>query len=79
MASFHPDYRFAGTERDDAENYTNRSPYPVLHILREASIEQALAGFENPDQIPERNIRTMEKLGAEQMQAVLVQCLALKV
>ena len=79
VASFHPDYRFAGTERDDAENYTNRSPYPVLHILREASIEQALAGFENPDQIPERNIRTMEKLGAEQMQAVLVQCLALKV
>ena len=79
VASFHPDYRFAGTERDDAENYTNRSPYPALHILREASIEQALAGFENPDQIPERNIRTMEKLGAEQMQAVLVQCLALKV
>ena len=79
VASFHPDYRFADTERDDAENYTNRSPYPVLHILREASIEQALAGFENPDQIPERNIRTMEKLGAEQMQAVLVQCLALKV
>lgn len=79
VASFHPDYRFAGTERDDAENYTNRSPYPVLHILREASIERALAGFENPDQIPERNIRTMEKLGAEQMQVVLAQCLAIKV
>lgn len=79
VASFHPDYRFAGTEPDAAENYTNRSPYPALHILREAGIEQALAGFADPDQIPERNIRTMEKLGAEQMRAILAECLEIKV
>ena len=79
VASFHPDYRFAGTERDAAENYTNRSPYPALHILREADIEQALAGFADPDQIPERNICTMEKLGAERMRAILAECLKIKV
>ena len=79
VASFHPDYCFAGTEADDAENYTNRSPYPALHILREASIEQALAGFAAPDLIPEQNIRTMEKLGAERMRAILASCLEMKV
>lgn len=79
VASFHPDYRFAGTKRDDAENYTNRAPYPALHILREASIEQALAGFADPDRIPERNIRTMEKLGVEQLRAILTGCLAKRV
>jgi hypothetical protein len=79
VASFHPDYCFAGAEADDAENYTNRSPYPALHILREASIEQALEGFSAPDLIPERNIRTMEKLGAERMRAILAECLEIKV
>jgi len=79
VASLHPEYRFAGTEKDDAENYTNRSPYPALHILREAGIEQALAGFATPDRIPERNIRAMEKLGAERMQAILAECLEIKV
>ena len=79
VASFHPDYCFAGTERDAAENYTNRSPYPALHILREAGIEQALAGFTDPDQIPERNICTMEKLGAGRMRSILAECLKIKV
>jgi len=75
VASFHPDYRFAGTSSSDAENYTNRSPWPALHLLREASIEQALAGYGNPDDIPARNIRTMNKLGAQAMQARLADCL----
>ncbi|MFQ5644894.1 MAG: DUF1415 domain-containing protein [Thiogranum sp.] len=75
VASFHPGYRFAGTESDAAENYTNRSPWPALHLLREAALERALEGYKNPEQIPERNIRTMEKLGAEQMRAILAACL----
>jgi len=79
VASLHPRYRFAGTEKDDAENYTNRSPYPALHILREADIEQALTGFATPEQIPEQNIRAMKKLGAERMRAILAECLEIKV
>jgi len=75
VASFHPGYRFAGTHSDDAENFTNRSPYPALHLLREAGIEQALAGYSNPEQIPERNIRTMQDMGAEEMQAMLAACM----
>lgn len=65
VASFHPDYQFAGTRPDDAENCTNRSPYPMLHLLREASVERAVAAFPDPDAIVERNIATLEKLGAE--------------
>ena len=63
VASFHPDYRYADTEPDDAGNYTNRSPYPTLHLLREASIEQAVAAFPDAASIFERNIETMRKLG----------------
>lgn len=63
VASFHPQYRFAGTEASDIENYTNRSPYPMLHVLREASIERALAGVTDPDEIYRRNIRTLRELG----------------
>ncbi len=78
VASFHPDYRFADTAADDAGNYTNRSPYPALHILREASIEHALESVAAPEQIPERNIRTLEKLGSGYMQAILAECLEIK-
>jgi len=67
IASFHPDYQFAGTEPDDAENYTNRAPYPTLHILREASLAKAIASTPDIDQVPERNIQTMNALGAENM------------
>ncbi len=74
VASLHPDYQFAGTEPDDAENYTNRSPYPILHLLREELLEKALLTYARPDKIPERNIRTMEKLGAEKMRELLVEC-----
>ena len=67
IASFHPDYQFAGTEADDAENYTNRSPYPLLHILRESSLEKAIAAHGDTEQIPEDNIQLMNKLGAGEM------------
>jgi uncharacterized protein len=63
IASFHPHYRFAGTGKDDIENYTNRSPYPMLHLLREASVARAVASFEGVDEIGARNIRTMQALG----------------
>ena len=63
VASFHPDYQFAGTEYDDPGNNTNRAPYPVLHLLREDSIDRAVAAYPDPDAIIARNIATMEKLG----------------
>jgi len=56
LASFHPDYLFADSDQDDAANYTNRSPYPVIHVLREASVEQAIASHKDTGLIPERNI-----------------------
>jgi len=65
IASLHPQYEFAGTEPDDIENYTNRSPYPTLHLLREASIDRAVAAFPDPDSIYERNMETMRRLGPE--------------
>ncbi len=63
VASFHPQYRFADTQPDDIENYTNRSPYPMLHLLRESSIERAIAAVPDPDEIYRRNIRTLRDLG----------------
>jgi len=65
VASFHPRYQFAGTQPEDIENYTNRSPYPMLHILREASIERAIAAMPDTDQIYLKNIRTLRELGHE--------------
>ncbi|HSM12291.1 MAG TPA: DUF1415 domain-containing protein [Lysobacter sp.] len=65
VASFHPHYQFAGTAYADAGNCTNRSPYPMLHLLREASVERAVEAFPDPDAIVERNIATLEKLGTE--------------
>ncbi len=63
IASFHPDYQFDGTEPDDIENFSNRAPYPTLHLLREDSIEQAVAAFPDAADIYERNIETLKKLG----------------
>ncbi|MDO4708680.1 MAG: DUF1415 domain-containing protein [Pseudomonadota bacterium] len=63
IASFHPDYQFAGSHPDDAANNTNRAPYPMLHLLREASIDRAVAAYPSPDGIIARNIAIMEKLG----------------
>jgi hypothetical protein len=63
VASMHPQYQFADTKPDDITNYTNRSPYPTLHLLREASIEQAVAAFPDAAQIFDKNIETMRRLG----------------
>lgn len=65
VASFHPDYRFAGSAHDDPANCTNRSPCPMLHLLREDSVERAVAAFPDPDAIVDRNIATLDKLGVE--------------
>ena len=65
VASFHPQYRFAGTEPNAAENYTNRSPYPMLHLLRETSVSQAADASDEVLNIPQRNIETMRNLGRE--------------
>lgn len=67
VASFHPDYRFADTGPEDAENYTNRSPFPMLHLLREDSVARAVDSHPDPDSIPERNIALMQQLGADVM------------
>jgi len=63
IASFHPKFEFAGNDADDIANYTNRSPYPTLHLLREASLDRAVAAFPDAADIYERNIETLEKLG----------------
>lgn len=65
IASFHPDYQFADSQPDDPANCTNRSPYPMLHLLREASIEAATANMPDPEMIFERNIKTLQKLGMD--------------
>jgi len=75
VASFHPDYRFADTNRDDVENFTNRSPYPALHLIREDSLERALAEFPDADQIPARNIALMENLGRQKLITLMQACL----
>ena len=66
VASFHPRYRFLGTKDDDSGNLTNRSPWPILHILREASLDKALSDYPEPGSIPERNIRKMKSLSLEE-------------
>jgi hypothetical protein len=63
VASFHPDYRFAGTEADDVTNATNRAPHPTLHLLREASIDRAVAAYPEADAIVDANLRTLRALG----------------
>jgi hypothetical protein len=65
VASFHPKYQFAGTHADDITNYTNRSPYPMLHLLREASIARAVTSFPGVHDIGIRNIETLRRLGHE--------------
>ncbi|MHB1245316.1 MAG: DUF1415 domain-containing protein [Sulfuriferula sp.] len=72
IASFHPDYQFADTAPDDIENYTNRSPYPMLHLLRETSVERAVAAFPEADAIFEKNMQTLNALGLEGWNALRV-------
>ena len=71
LASFHPDYCFSETEPEDPSNYTNRSPWPMLHIIREASLENALAHYPEPEKIPERNIGLTRELGQPFLQQLL--------
>jgi hypothetical protein len=75
IASFHPDYQFADSAKDDAANYTNRSPYPMLHLLREESLEIALENHPNPDAIPERNVKFAKDKGLAYMQLLLESCM----
>jgi hypothetical protein len=70
IASFPPAFQFEGTEPDDIGNFTNRAPFPTLHLLREASIERAVAAFPEAETIYQRNIETLEKLGIEGWQAL---------
>jgi uncharacterized protein len=70
FANFHPAYQFAGTAPDDISNYTNRSPYPTLHILRESSIERATETMADTDSIFESNIETLDRLGLEGWKAL---------
>lgn len=74
LATFHPDYCFEGQVYDDPANYTNRSPYPIVHILREASVEKALESVANPDKIPNRNIEFARAKGLDEMKTLLADC-----
>jgi hypothetical protein len=65
VASLHPQYQFAGTQPDDIENYTNRAPYPTLHLLREDSVDRAVDAFPDADKIADVNVETLNKLGHE--------------
>ncbi len=71
LASFHPDYYFDGQAFDDASNYTNRSPLPILHLLREASIEKVLTLYQEPEKIPENNIALARLKGSDFFQQIL--------
>lgn len=70
IASFHPDYQFADTQPDDLENLTNRSPFPLLHLLRESTMSRAVAEHPDPAQIPVNNIATLRALSKERLQEV---------
>lgn len=67
LASFHPRYQFANTQTDSAENYTNRSPYPLLHILREASVTRAVKSHPNMGSIPAKNIALMNQFDSDEL------------
>ena len=75
LASFHPQYKFAGAPDNDAANYTNRSVYPMLHLLRESSIDKALEHFNDPESIPDRNINFAREKGIVYMKMLREACL----
>ena len=74
IASFHPHYQFAETAEDDVENYTNRSPYPMLHLLREETVARSIETYPDISQIPQRNIALMKRLGPSHMKQLLQAC-----
>lgn len=67
LASFHPDYQFEGEAENAASHYSNRSPWPTIHLLREDMLARALVDFPDPEGIPERNIATLDELGAAEL------------
>lgn len=70
IASFHPNYQFENTNIDDRENWTNRSPYPILQILRESSVERVVSNYPNPEQIPGKNIRKLTEMEASKFYSI---------
>ena len=74
LASFHPAYLFAESTEDDPSNYTNRSPYPMLHFLREESVSKAVDSYSNIDEVPKRNIKFTHEKGLIYMQQLLAAC-----
>ena len=74
IASFHPEYCFGGADENDPANYTNRSPYPMVHLLREDSISRALEHYADPEGIPDRNIALARTKGLKQMQLLRAAC-----
>ena len=71
IASFHPDYQFQDTAFLDLDNFTNRSPYPMLHLLREDSLEAAIERHPDPEGIPERNVERLQEMGLASIQAII--------
>ena len=74
LATFHPDYCFEGAEHDEASNYTNRSPYAMVHLLREASVEKAIEFYGDTAAIPEQNIAKLTAMGSEAAEQQLQRC-----
>ncbi len=74
LASLHPDYRFDGCDEIDPTNYTNRSPYPMFHLIREGPLEEALKTYPQPELIPERNMTLLREMGLEALQQRLARC-----
>ena len=68
LASFHPRYSFEGEEEGAASHYSNRAPYPLIHLLREDMLSRVLADYADPEQIPTRNIETLGDIGAEELE-----------
>ena len=75
IASFHPQYQYYGTAVTDVENYRNKSPYPMLHLIREESLATVIANYPNTEDIPETNIRRLKALGQRKMQSLRQSCL----
>jgi hypothetical protein len=73
LASFHPEYCFADSDDTDPANYTNRSPYPMLHLIREQSIADALANYKQADKIPDDNVQLARSMGLEKMQSLFAE------
>lgn len=74
LASFHPDYCFMDADRDDAANFTNRSPFPMIHILRTSAVEEAIDSHADTESIPQTNIDAARQLGSQHLQALLDEC-----